>query len=69
MSNNEFVPMLGMFTLIASLLIAIVLLVRFLRKPANRHPMDGQRERNIGEIREEAGEGRGVRQDSLRNGL
>ena len=56
MSNNEFVPMLGMFTLIASLLIAIVLLVRFLRKPANRHPMDGQRERNIGEIREEAGE-------------
>jgi hypothetical protein len=61
MSNNEFVPMLGMFTLIASLLIAIVLLVRFLRKPANRHPMDGQRERNIGEIREEAGEGRDVR--------
>jgi hypothetical protein len=55
MSNNEFVPMLGMFTL----LIAIVLLVRFLRKPANRHPMDGQRERNIGEIREEAGEGSG----------
>ena len=68
MSNNEFVPMLGMFTLIASLLIAIVLLVRFLRKPANRHPMDGQRERNIGEIREEAGEGRDVRQDSIQNG-
>ena len=68
MSNNEFVPMLGMFTLIASVMIAIVLLVRFLRKPANRHPMDGQRERNIGEIREEAGEGRDVRQDSIQNG-
>ncbi|MBX9728599.1 MAG: hypothetical protein K2X31_06805 [Sphingopyxis sp.] len=61
MSNNEFVPMLGMFTLIAGLLIAIVLLVRFLRKPSNRHLMDGQRERNIGEIREDAGEGRDVR--------
>ena len=68
MPTSDFVPALGLITLIAGLLIAVFLLMRFLRKPANRHPMDGQRERNIGEIREEVGEGRDVREDSVRNG-
>ena len=40
-------------TFAAAAAIAIVLLVRFLRKPGNRHPMAGERERNIEEIREE----------------
>lgn len=38
-------------TLIAAALIGAVLLIRHMRKPENRHPMDGIRERNIGEIR------------------
>ena len=33
---------------------AIVLLAMFLRKRRNRHPMAGQHERNIGEIRRDA---------------
>ena len=36
------------------LVVLIVLLARFLRKPQNQHPMDGKRERNIGEIRAES---------------
>lgn len=43
-------------TLAAALLIAVVMLARFLRKPENRHPMAGQPERNIDEIRRDAGE-------------
>lgn len=38
-------------TLAAVVIIGVILLLRFLRKPGNRHPMDGQRERNIDEIR------------------
>lgn len=38
-------------TLIIVVIAAVVLLLRFLRKPGNRHPMDGQRERSIDEIR------------------
>ena len=38
-------------TLIAVLVIGTVLLLRHLRKPGNRHPMDGERERNVDEIR------------------
>lgn len=45
------VPTLMFVTLGIVLLIGIVLLVRFMRKPQNRHPMENQRERNIGEIR------------------
>ena len=30
----------------------VVVLARFLSKPKNRHPMEGQHERNIAEIRE-----------------
>ena len=41
--------MLG--TLLVAALIGAFLLIKFLRKPENRHPMEDQRERNIGEIR------------------
>lgn len=46
------------FTLIAVLLIAVVLLLRFLRKPENRHPMRGQEERTVDQMRDEAGDRR-----------
>lgn len=48
------IPTLMIFTLIAALGIGIFLYLRHMRKPENRHPMQGQRERNIEEIREEA---------------
>lgn len=37
------------------LVVLAIILIRFLRKPQNRHPMDSKRERNIGEIRADAG--------------
>lgn len=54
MNTPEMTSALGFGTLILALIIAVVLLLRFLRKPENRHPMDGQPERNIGQIRDEA---------------
>ena len=53
MTEGE-IPTLMIFTLVAALAVAVILYVKFMRKPENRHPMDGQRERNIDEIREEA---------------
>lgn len=57
MNTPEMTSALGFGTLIIGLIVAIVLLLRFLRKPENRHPMEGQRERNIQEIRDEAEQG------------
>ena len=54
MNTPEMTSALGFGTLIIALLIAVVLLLRFLRKPENRHPMDGQPERNIEQIRDDA---------------
>lgn len=54
MNTAEMTSALGFGTLIIALLIAIVLWLRFMRKPENRHPMRGQKERNIQEIREDA---------------
>lgn len=54
MNTAEMTSALGFGTLIIALLIAIVLWLRFMRKPENRHPMRGQKERNIHEIREDA---------------
>ena len=42
--------MLMIGSLVVVLAILVFLLVRFMRKPQNRHPMDGERERNIDEI-------------------
>lgn len=57
MNTPEMTSALGFGTLILALIIAVVLLLRFLRKPENRHPMDGQPERNIQQIRDDAERG------------
>ena len=57
MNTPELTSLLGFGTLILALIIAVVILLRFLRKPENRHPMDGQPERNIQQIREDAENG------------
>lgn len=54
MSGQEMISSLGFGTLIIVLIIALVVFLIFLRKPRNRHPMDGEHERNIGEIRRDA---------------
>ena len=54
MNTPEMTSLLGFGTLILALIIAVVILLRFLRKPENRHPMEGQSERNIQQIREDA---------------
>ena len=56
MDTGEMTGWLGFGTLGVALFIAIVLWIRFMRIPQNRHPMDGERERNIHEIRAEAGD-------------
>ncbi len=50
MSTEAIIPALMLFTLIAALAIAVALLVRFMRKPENRHPLAGKQERNIAEV-------------------
>ena len=57
MNTPEMTSALGFGTLAVALIIAVVLLLRFLRKPEIRHPMDGQPERNIQQIRDDAERG------------
>lgn len=57
MNTLDMTSTLGFGTLVLALIIAVVLLLRFLRKPENRHPMDGQPERNIEQIRDDADHG------------
>ena len=57
MNTPEMTSALGLGTLILALIIAVVILLHFLRKPENRHPMDGQPERNIQQIRDDAERG------------
>ena len=57
MNTPEMTSLLGFGTLILALIIAVVILLRFLRKPENHHPMDGQPERNIQQIRQDAENG------------
>ena len=57
MNTPELTSALGFGTLIIALLVTVFLLLRFLRKPENRHPMDGQPERNIQQIRDDAEHG------------
>ncbi len=45
---------LMIFTLVAAAAVGVFLWLRHMRKPENRHPMRGQRERTIDEIRDEA---------------
>jgi len=52
--------LLAFGTLIGVVVVTAFFFIRFLRRKGV-HPMDGQRERNIGEIRDEAGNGSGGR--------
>ncbi|MBF9152992.1 hypothetical protein [Novosphingobium jiangmenense] len=45
---------LAIVTLVAGLLIGVFLLMRFLSKRGNRHPMEGERERNYEQMQREA---------------
>lgn len=47
MSAHQTVPSLMLMTLGIVLVIAIVLLIWFLRRPSNRHPMHGSPDRNV----------------------
>ena len=60
MSAGHPVSLLMFGTLAIALIIAIAMLLWFLRKGENRHPMSDVRERNIDEIRDgrSPGEGR-----------
>ncbi len=57
MQNGHPISMLMFGTLAVVVVIAAVLLVRFMRKRENRHPMEGERERNIDEIRRDGPDG------------
>lgn len=50
MGDGHPISALMFATIAVALVIGVVLLLRHLRKPQNRHPMEGQRERNIDEI-------------------
>ena len=45
-------------TLIAAAAVGLFLYLRHMRKPENRHPMEGERERNIGQVIDETPEER-----------
>lgn len=57
MSAGHPVSLLMFGSLGIVLILAIVMLLRFLRKKENRHPMSDVRERNIDEIRDRRGPG------------
>ncbi len=63
MDRTDLTGTLAIGTIGVVLIIAAVLLIKFLRKPGNRHPMAGTRERNIGEIEADAGKPERVRTD------
>ena len=50
MNADHPISLLMFGTFAAVVIIGIVLLLRFLRKPGNQHPMEGERERGIDEI-------------------
>lgn len=53
MSTFDYLPANNLFLLIAGFIIAAIALLWFLRKPQNRHPMDGPRGRMLDEKRAE----------------
>ncbi len=63
MDRTDLTGTLAFGTIGVVLIIAAVLLIRFLRKPGNRHPMAGKQERNIEEIKAAAGEPEPTRSD------
>lgn len=51
MNIGEYLPANNLFILIAVVVLAIIGLLMFLRKPENRHPMAGPRGRELEERR------------------
>jgi hypothetical protein len=51
MNTGEYLASNNLFILIAGLVVAIAALLWFLRKPGNRHPMAGERGRELEERR------------------
>lgn len=51
MQNIDFLSALSLFTIAAVVILAVVLLARFLRKPGNRHPLAGEKGHRIEEAR------------------
>ncbi|WP_155006431.1 LPXTG cell wall anchor domain-containing protein [Sphingomonas hengshuiensis] len=47
MSSNGFLSSLNLMTLVVGLIVVAIGFAFFLRKRRNRHPLDGQRERNV----------------------
>ena len=53
MNTPEMTSALGFGALVIALIITVFLLLRFLRIPENRYPMDGERGRIIQQIRDD----------------
>lgn len=51
MIDQNVIPTLFLFTLIAAAVIAGVMLARFMRNKANRHPLDNERGHELEELR------------------
>jgi len=51
MNGNELIPALALATLVIVLLVAVVGLGLFKRKPANQHPMDKSPDGAIAKVR------------------
>jgi hypothetical protein len=51
MNLSDYLPANNLFILIAVFVVALVAFLVFLRKPANRHPMEGERGRELDEER------------------
>ncbi|GAA4002567.1 hypothetical protein [Sphingomonas humi] len=51
MNTSDYLASNNLFLLIAAFVIAAVALIWFLRKPQNRHPMDGEKGRMLDERR------------------
>lgn len=49
--DQPIIPILALFTLVAVLVIAVVLYLRFMRKPQNRHPLDSPEGRQMDQAR------------------
>ena len=56
MNDGQIIPSLFLVTLVAVALIAIGMLVYFMRKRSNRHPMDSARGHEIDDARREEAE-------------
>lgn len=51
MNTSDYLPANNLFLLIAVFVIAAIALLYFLRKPQNRHPMEGEKGRMLDEQR------------------